>query len=361
LPEPEPLSKKAHPRTGPAALPAPPPEESFVPGRPPDPSIQRVGPANLCPGCGSDAVRTLCRGGDLLYATTERTFLVLECQECRMVRLYPRPEPAEMRRFYPDPVPPDGSGRLPMLIEAFLQRLMKRDNVRFLRQTLRKVEWDGPVLDVGCGDGRLLRELNLPPGRIVGMNFSVDAAAVAWGWNAVPAVCAALPAAPFPDGLFAVISMFQVLEHLYDPLVYIEAAARLLHPGGRLILQVPNAGSWQFLLFGERWSGLDIPRHLLLFHESDLVNLLDFSGFEIVRRRRFSLWDDAAMFATSLAPQLHPEVRRQRGTDDNAAAAILRHAGFAALWLLALPFALIEGACRGGATITVEARRKREA
>ena len=167
-----------------------------------------------------------------------------------------------------------------------------------------------------------------------------------------------LPNAPFPDGLFAIISMFQVLEHLYYLLLYIVSAGRLLHPDGRLIIQVPNAGSWQFLLFGERWSGLDIPRHLLLFHEHDLVNLLDFAGFEIVRRRRFTLFGDAAMCATSLAPGLNPEVRRIRRSDENAVAAICRHAAFAAVWLFSLPFALIEGACRSGATITIEARLK---
>jgi SAM-dependent methyltransferase len=100
--------------------------------------------------------------------------------------------------------------------------------------------------------------------------------------------------------------MFQVLEHLYDPSVYVQAAAQLLHPAGRLIVQVPNAGAWQFVLFGEHWSGLDMPRHLMLFHYRDLENLLNFCGFEIVRRKRFSLLDDPTMLATSLVPELNP-------------------------------------------------------
>jgi len=63
------------------------------PGRPPDPTTTHVGLANRCPGCGSAEVRTLCSGEDFLYRSTERSFLFVECRECRMVRLYPRPEP----------------------------------------------------------------------------------------------------------------------------------------------------------------------------------------------------------------------------------------------------------------------------
>jgi SAM-dependent methyltransferase len=336
-------------------------EESFVPGRPPDPATTRVGLANRCPGCGSAEVRTLCSGEDFLYHSTERTFLFVECQQCRMVRLYPRPEPDEIRRYYPPALTGSGQACPPGRLSRFVQRLLMRGQVKFVRQTVKRVPWGGPVLDVGCGTGRFLRELNLPQQRLVGLDFSVDAAAEAWASNAVPAVCGALTSPPFATGLFAAITMFQVLEHLYDPSVYVQAAALLLHPEGRLIVQVPNAGAWQFVLFGERWSGLDMPRHLMLFYYRDLENLLDYCGFEIVRRKRFSLSDDPTMLATSLVPSLNPRVRLVRGVEENDLAAIVKHLLFGLFWLLALPIAAIESACHGGASLIVEARLKRPA
>ncbi len=274
-----------------------------------------------------------------------------------MIRLYPRPDPEELHRFYPSGEQPDSGA--PGFWRRLLRRFLFSDHVRFVRRAIGEAPGDGPVLDVGCGAGLFLRELNLPQQRMVGLDFSPAAAATAWGRNAVPAVCGALPSAPFPPGAFSAIAMFQVLEHLYDPSVYIQAAAQLLSPEGRLIVQVPNASSWQFLLLGERWSGLDIPRHLLLFRQYDLDNLLDYCGFEIVRRKRFSLRDDPLTLATSLAPGLNPEVRRARGSDENRVAVIVKHVLFGLLWLVALPIAALESSCCGGATLTVEARLKR--
>jgi SAM-dependent methyltransferase len=285
-------------------------------------------------------------------------FLIVECKGCRMVRLYPRPDPEELRRFYPLQEPADALGGAPGFWKQLLRRFLFRDHVAFVRRALGEVPGGGPVLDVNCSTGLFLRELHLPQHRMVGLDFSADSAWTAWARNAVPAVCGALPSAPFPAGTFSLITMFQVLEHLYDPSVYIEAAAQLLRPDGRLIVQVLNASSWQFLLLGERWSGLDIPRHLLFFKEEDLVNLLEFCGFEIVRQMRFSLKEDPLLLATSLAPGLSPEVRRLRGTDENQVAAIAKSVLFGLLWLLALPVAALESACHGGATVTMEARLK---
>ena len=107
------------------------------------------------------------------------------------------------------------------------------------------------------------------------------AAATAHKQYAIPATCSSLPRLPFRDGSFAAVTMFHVVEHLPDPMAALEAAWHLLAPGGRLVVQVPNAACWQMLLLGERWSGLDIPRHLIDFRAEDLEELLEHAGFEL--------------------------------------------------------------------------------
>jgi SAM-dependent methyltransferase len=153
--------------------------------------------------------------------------------------------------------------------------------------------------------------------------------------------------------------MFHVLEHLFDPAAYLDAAHDLLEPDGRLVIQVPNAGCWQFLLLGENWAGIDIPRHLLNFRVRDLEILLDGCGFEVVRTKHFSLRDNPAGLATSIAPGLDPMARRIRRLEESSRLRLAKDLAYFALVLAALPFTVIEAACRAGSTVMLEARKKR--
>jgi SAM-dependent methyltransferase len=152
--------------------------------------------------------------------------------------------------------------------------------------------------------------------------------------------------------------MFHVLEHLYDPVAYVEAARELLAPGGRLVIQTPNAGCWQFLLFGENWNGLDIPRHLIDFKESDLRNMLEYCGFEVERVKHFSLRDNPAGMATSMASWLDPMSRRVRGVKETPRKKMVKDVLYFLLFLISLPFTLLEALAHAGSTIMIQARVK---
>jgi SAM-dependent methyltransferase len=232
------------------------------------------------------------------------------------------------------------------------------DHLRFVERALSDSTARGPVLDVGCGGGLFLRMLGERGWPGVGLDLSPEAAAAAWHQNGVPAICGKLSRPPLPAGSCSAITMFHVLEHLYNPAAYLDSARELLHPDGRLIVQVPNAASWQFLLFGESWSGIDIPRHLIDFRLKDLEILLDGCGFELLRTKHFSLRDNPAGMATSLAPSLDPMARRIREIDETPAVKFLKNIAYLGLTVAALPFALLEAACRAGSTVMVEARKK---
>jgi SAM-dependent methyltransferase len=195
-------------------------------------------------------------------------------------------------------------------------------------------------------------------GPVTGLDFSIDAAHAAWWRAGVPAVCGSLSQAPFAKGSCAAVTMFHVLEHLYDPGEYLRAAHDLLAPEGRLIVQVPNAACWQFLLLGERWSGIDVPRHLTDFRSSDLDRLLESCGFEVLRHKHFSLRDNPAGLATSLAPKLDPMARRVRKIVETPRQRLWKDLVYMTLVAASAPFTLLEAVCRAGSTIMVEARKK---
>ncbi len=83
------------------------------------------------------------------------------------------------------------------------------------------------------------------------------------------------------DEPFDIVLLFQVLEHLADPLAQLQECRRRLAPGGKLIVGVPNSGSWQASLFRGSWFHLDPPRHLFHFSSDSLTRLLGQAGFSV--------------------------------------------------------------------------------
>ncbi|MGH3447712.1 MAG: methyltransferase domain-containing protein [Nocardioidaceae bacterium] len=87
----------------------------------------------------------------------------------------------------------------------------------------------GPVLDVGCGEGRLASLLG-DDVSWVGVDSS-PAQLAASPYR--PVVRADMRALPFRDGVFAEVTHLWCLYHLAEPAVAITEAARVLEPGGR--------------------------------------------------------------------------------------------------------------------------------
>ncbi len=190
--------------------------------------------------------------------------------------------------------------------------LVLRDHVQFVAQALADSKARGPLLDIGCGGGLFLGMMRERGFRVIGLDNSREAAGIAWRRQQVPAIVADLERAPLRAGSLAGLSMFHVMEHLYDPRAYLRVARGVLAADGRLVVQVPNAASWQARLLGSAWNGADVPRHLFDFRDRDLEKMMEGAGFEVLRRKYFSLRDNPAGLASSLAPSLDPMARRVR-------------------------------------------------
>jgi SAM-dependent methyltransferase len=322
-------------------------------------------PGAGCLLCGCDRAIILFHASDRLYHTTDRWFTVVRCAACGLLRLEPQPSAEELRAYYPPAywfTPPKGARRAAAgRLEEAYRRLVLRDHVRFVEQALRRAAPSRcavPLLDVGCGGGLFLRLMRERGIRGIGLDFSKDAARTAWREQGAPALCGTLNELPLRAGSFACITMFHVLEHLPDPRVFLNAAHALLTDEGRLVVQVPNAGSWQSRLLGRAWNGMDVPRHLFDFRAQHLEKLLASCGFETVRRKFFSLRDNPAGLASSVAPSLDPMARRVRARKEGPRARLALDLAYFALVVASLPFTIAEAACRAGSTVMIEARKR---
>src|SRR5262249_7927331 len=107
-----------------------------------------------------------------------------------------------------------------------------------------------------------------------------------------------LEQAAYSDGLFDVVTMWGVLEHLHDPAGSLREVHRVLNADGVLVVRVPNLASCDARLFGKYWAGFDSPRHLFVFTPRSLTSLLECNGFRV--QNQHSRSGGAVMFQLSL-------------------------------------------------------------
>ncbi|OLD69471.1 MAG: hypothetical protein AUI45_07590 [Acidobacteria bacterium 13_1_40CM_2_56_11] len=314
-----------------------------------------------CPVCLNPVTAPALVGTDFLFESTSKTFTLYSCEACRCLFLHPMPDSREIERFYPADYWWNArrSGGLKKL-ESVYRKLALRDHIAFITKAAGDRGVD--VLDVGCGSGTLLGLLKHRGFRVTGLDFSAEAAAIAKAENGVDVAVGTLEEAHFPAESFDVVTLFHVMEHVTNPRLVLAQVSRVLKPNGVAILQVPNIESWQFKIFGARWYGLDIPRHVIDYSRNSMLKLLADSGFVVNRIRHFNLRDNGPALVSSVFPSLDPVSRsvrhRKRNNDESRPVEWFRHLTYLLLVTCAYPVVLLESAFGCGATIMIEAKKK---
>jgi len=136
------------------------------------------------------------------------------------------------------------------------------------------------LLDVGCGSGDLLVQMQQLGWSVEGLDVDPLAVQVARS-RGVPAHVGDLASRRYPEGQFDAVCMSHVLEHVHEPAELLLESHRILRAGGRLSLVTPNADSLGHQLFGRSWFALDPPRHLLIFNARTLEQMVKRAGFDL--------------------------------------------------------------------------------
>ncbi len=146
----------------------------------------------------------------------------------------------------------------------------------------------GPWVDLGCGLGELLERAAARGLRGIGLDLSRDDAG-ATRRSGRPALVADLSRPlPFADASLAGAAIVEVIEHVFEAESLAAELARVIRPGGWLVLTTPNVAHLTY-----RWRALTghVPKqegyHLRFFTKKALVGLLDAAGFERVETASF--------------------------------------------------------------------------
>jgi SAM-dependent methyltransferase len=162
---------------------------------------------------------------------------------------------------------------------------LSQDYYSTLDELLPRSVNPGRALEVGCGSGLQLRGLNGMGWRAEGIEWDGAAAVVASATSGALVHRGDFRTAQLPTGVFDLILLHHVLEHLDTPRSALARAWELLRPTGTLVLVYPNPISLAARLFGHNWFHWDPPRHLVLVPPAMLTALAIEHGFRVVSLR----------------------------------------------------------------------------
>jgi SAM-dependent methyltransferase len=269
------------------------------------------------------------------------------CPACGAATTDPWPSPEELERAYGSWYRPESGARFAIIGDALLRRTRAH-----LAGRLDRIAPPGPVLDVGAGDGTLLDALARRGRRAVGLERDSRRPDILD--ERIEEV----------EGDWAAVVFWHSLEHLPNPGEAIREAARLLLPGGVVVIAVPNNDSLQAHAFGDRWLHLDLPRHLVHLSGPALRSRLAECGFEVARTSQLRAgqivigWLDGLVGRLPGDLSLYQALRRSGARSDAVGGG--RRAAALAAGVVLLPVALagaaLEVIVRRSGTVYMEAR-----
>jgi len=304
-----------------------------------------------CPCCREHGVFAF-RTGDRFYAATDVEVDLYRCKVCKSLFQHPLPNRQTIAGFYPTGY--WGEQRKPSLM-SWLQSLyigimLRLDPMSWIRRL--KLKRGNSLLDLGCSRGDWLNLIRRKKLEVTGLES--DPRAVAYAretYNLDVEESEVEGWMPTPSRYHA-ISAFHLMEHLPEPGVFLTKCRTSLKTNGLLLLRVPNVASWQAQQLGQRWKGLEMPRHLIMFNPESLVGLLRAYGFAPVNISTWSLRDGPATGASSLFPVGEPT--RQQILGKSRPFATLLYLGLTGL---IAPIEFLSSMFGRGAIITVIARK----
>lgn len=230
-----------------------------------------------CPVCGSDKASSL---------FPKDGFEIVSCTQCGAVYVGKDPAAIDFDALYGEAYYNGGSEAVfaDYVGEEGVRRAQARRRLWTLRTLPPRVPRNGRLLDVGCAAGFFLAEARAHYD-VQGVELSTWSSAFARDKLGLPVITGTLEQAAFGTDCFDVITLWDVIEHVPEPVPLLTEAARVLRPDGRLVLTTGDWGSAYARKTGANWHLMTPPWHLTMFSRDTLAHAAARAGLRVVAWR----------------------------------------------------------------------------
>lgn len=230
-----------------------------------------------CPACASPDIRPAFSVGDCGNRAVPGEFSYSHCISCESVFSDPPPDDATLAAAYG---PTYGNYQADRgVMERLAEPLLRREAGRVVDAGAS----DLPLVEIGCGTGRFLERLAACGwhGPITGVEYAADVAADTSRRTGFVVRAGTAENTPL-GGPYGAIVLRHVIEHLRDPHAILERLSAALDPRGVLYIATPDATAWAARVFGRRWWGYEVPRHLVVFSSGALRGAVARAGLRVI-------------------------------------------------------------------------------
>ncbi|MDL5048567.1 class I SAM-dependent methyltransferase [Oscillatoria amoena NRMC-F 0135] len=232
----------------------------------------------ICPLCESAVTQTYLTCID--HALSKEPFTLKRCESCSLGITSPRPNQADLPRYYQFQDYISHSGKTRSGLITALYNFARSVALKWKHNLIKREFSTGRILDVGCGTGEFLNVMKRNGWQVDG----IEPSAVARGRAKDLLHQSIYPSIDnLPSAMYNVITLWHVLEHVEDPNSTLQQLKKHLNPEGILVLAVPNHNAYDAKRYAADWAGYDVPRHLWHFTSTSVKTLLSKNNLTLTR------------------------------------------------------------------------------
>lgn len=242
-----------------------------------------------CPICNAGCIREDLTVID--YTVSKKKFNIWICDNCDLKYTDEIPDQKEIGKYYQSSNYISHSDTK----DGFVNKMYHKVRTHTLKTKRKLVEKmtnksKGQILDIGCGTGAFLNNMQQAGWSITGLEPDDNAVKIA---NSLYNLSPKTPEELFilPANSFDAITMWHVLEHVHQLHEYIEQLKNLIKSDGVIFIAVPNYQSFDAEVYGAHWAAYDVPRHLYHFSPKSMEKLVSLHGLKIKTHK--PMWFDS--------------------------------------------------------------------